>query len=113
MHIAYQTVGDGPVDLVWVPSLAHHVGLIWENPVVARWLQRLAALARLIVFDKRGTGMSDAGSGAETLEVRMDDVRAVMDAAGSTSAVIAGLATGARWRSSSPPRTRSGRSGSS
>jgi hypothetical protein len=53
VHIAYQVVGDRPIDLVWIPSLAHHVELNWENPVVAPWLERLAGLGRLIVFDKR------------------------------------------------------------
>ena len=94
VHIAYQVVGDGPLDLVWIPSLAHHVELNWENPVVARFLTRLAGLGRLIVFDKRGTGMSDRVSGDTTLETRMDDVRAVMDAAQSTRAVVVALGDG-------------------
>src|SRR5262249_49918363 len=93
VHIAYQVVGEGPLDLVWIPSMAHHVELSWENPVVARFLRPLAELARLIVFDKRGTGMSDRVSG-ETLEMRMDDIRAVMEAAGSDRAVICGLGDG-------------------
>jgi pimeloyl-ACP methyl ester carboxylesterase len=93
VHIAYQVVGDGPLDLVWIPSMAHHVELSWENPVVARFLRPLAELGRLIVFDKRGTGMSDRVSG-ETLETRMDDIRAVMDSAGSDRAVICGLGDG-------------------
>jgi class 3 adenylate cyclase len=93
VHIAYQVVGEGKVDLVWIPSMAHHVELSWENPVVARFLRPLAELARLIVFDKRGTGMSDRVSG-ETLETRMDDIRAVMEAAGSDRAVICGLGDG-------------------
>jgi hypothetical protein len=59
IHIAYQVVGGGPLDLVWIPSLAHHVEPNWENPVVERFLTRLAKLGRLIVFDKRGTGMPD------------------------------------------------------
>jgi class 3 adenylate cyclase len=94
VHIAYQVVGDGPLDLVWIPSMAHHVELNWENPVVARFLTRLAALGRLIVFDKRGTGMSDRVSDDTTLETRMDDVRAVMDAAGSTRALVVALGDG-------------------
>ena len=80
VHIAYQVVGDGPVDLVWIPSLAHHVELNWENPSVARYLTRLAELTRLIVFDKRGTGMSDRICDDATLEIRMDDIRAVLSA---------------------------------
>ena len=94
VHIAYQIVGEGPLDLVWIPSLAHHVELNWENPVVARFLTRLATLGRLIVFDKRGTGMSDRVSGDTTLETRMDDVRAVMDAAQSTRALVVALGDG-------------------
>jgi len=94
VYIAYQVVGDGPPDLVWIPSLAHHVELNWENPVVARFLTRLAALGRLIVFDKRGTGMSDRVSSDTTLETRMDDVRAVMDAAQSTRALVVALGEG-------------------
>jgi class 3 adenylate cyclase/pimeloyl-ACP methyl ester carboxylesterase len=94
VHIAYQVVGDGPLDLVWIPSLAHHVELNWENPVVARFLTRLATLGRLIVFDKRGTGMSDRVSDDTTLETRMDDIRAVMDAAQSTRAMVVALGDG-------------------
>ena len=91
VSIAYQVVGEGSVDLVWIPSMAHHVELNWENPMVARFLRRLASIARVLVFDKRGTGMSDRLAGGETLEVRMDDIRAVMDAVGSERAVISGL----------------------
>jgi len=94
VHIAYQVVGEGALDLVWIPSLAHHVELSWENPPVARFLDRLAELGRLIVFDKRGTGMSDRVSSDTTLETRMDDIRAVMHAAGSDRAVVCGLGEG-------------------
>ena len=89
--VAYQAVGEGPFDLVWIPSFAHHVELSWENPPIASFLRRLASICRLIVFDKRGTGMSDRVVGLPTLETRMDDVRAVMDAAGSDRAVVMGL----------------------
>jgi class 3 adenylate cyclase len=88
VHVAYQVVGDAPRDLVYIPNGPHHVELNWENPPVARFLERLAGLARLIAFDKRGTGMSDRVAGVPTLDARMDDVRAVMDAAGSNSAVL-------------------------
>jgi class 3 adenylate cyclase len=94
VHIAYQVVGDGPIDLVWIPSLAHHVELNWENPSVDRYLNRLAELTRLIVFDKRGTGMSDRVCTDATLETRMDDVRAVLAAAVSEHAVICGIGDG-------------------
>jgi class 3 adenylate cyclase len=94
VSIAYQVLGEGPLDLVWIPSLTHHVELNWENPIVAQFLRRLASVARVLVFDKRGTGMSDRLAGTETLEERMDDIRAVMDAAGSERAVISGLGDG-------------------
>jgi class 3 adenylate cyclase len=94
VHIAYQVVGQGKLDLVWIPSLAHHVELSWENPPVARFLVRMAELGRLVVFDKRGTGMSDRVSSDTTLETRMDDIRAVMDAAGSERAVVCALGEG-------------------
>jgi pimeloyl-ACP methyl ester carboxylesterase len=87
-YIAYQVVGDGPPDLVYVPGGPHHVELSWENPPIARSLTRLAGLTRLIIFDKRGTGMSDRVDGLPTLETRMDDIRAVMDEAGSRRAVL-------------------------
>jgi pimeloyl-ACP methyl ester carboxylesterase len=88
IYIAYQVVGDGPPDLVYVPGGPHHVELSWEFPPIARFLTRLAGLARLIIFDKRGTGMSDRVDGLPTLETRMDDIRSVMDEAGSRRAVL-------------------------
>jgi class 3 adenylate cyclase len=91
VHVAYQVMGEAPLDLVYVPSAAHHVELNWENPPIARFLGRLATLCRLIAFDKRGTGMSDRVVGVPTLEARMDDIRAVMDAAESDRAVLFGL----------------------
>jgi len=91
VNIAFQVVGEGPPDLIWLPSMTHHVELAWESPAHVRLLNRFAAVARLLVFDKRGTGMSDRLGGAETLETRMDDIRMVMDAAGSQRAVICGL----------------------
>jgi class 3 adenylate cyclase len=93
VNIAYQVVGEGQLDLVFIPSLTHHVELVWENAPQAQFFSRLASLGRLLLFDKRGTGMSDRVVGA-TLEVRMDDIRAVMDAAGSERAVICGLGDG-------------------
>jgi class 3 adenylate cyclase/pimeloyl-ACP methyl ester carboxylesterase len=91
VNIAFQVVGQGPPDLLWLPSMTHHVELAWESPAHGRLLNRFAAVARLLVFDKRGTGMSDRLGGAETLETRMDDIRRVMDSAGSEKAVICGL----------------------
>ena len=94
VNIAYQEVGDGPLDLVFVPSLTHHLELVWENPPQARFFERLASMGRLLLFDKRGTGMSDRFVGAPTLEARMDDIRAVMDAARSERAALIGLGEG-------------------
>jgi class 3 adenylate cyclase len=94
VNIAYQVVGEGPLDLVFIPSLTHHIELAWENPTQAQFFNRLASIGRLLLFDKRGTGMSDRVVGA-TLEERMDDVRAVMDAAGSEQAALVGLGEGA------------------
>jgi class 3 adenylate cyclase len=91
VSVAFQVVGEGRPDLIWLPSMTHHVELAWESPAHVRLLNRFAAAARLLVFDKRGTGMSDRLGGAETLETRMDDIRMVMDAAGSERAVICGL----------------------
>ncbi|MBI5015216.1 MAG: adenylate/guanylate cyclase domain-containing protein [Deltaproteobacteria bacterium] len=96
VHIAYQVVGDGPLDLVFVLGWVSHVELVWENPAAARFLRRLASFSRLILFDKPGTGLSDSVSVDQlpTLEQRMDDVRAVMDAAGSASAALLGTSEG-------------------
>ena len=94
VHIAYQVVGEGPLDLVYVPGWISNVELTWEEPSVARFFERLAAFSRLILFDKRGTGLSDRDVGFPTLEDRMDDVRAVMDAVGSTRAALLGMSEG-------------------
>ena len=91
VHIAYQIVGDGPIDLVVAPGFVSHVECCWEEPSYARFLRRLASFSRLILFDKRGTGLSDRLTGMPTLEHRMDDVRAVMDAAHSDRAAILGI----------------------
>jgi pimeloyl-ACP methyl ester carboxylesterase len=94
VSIAYQVTGDGPFDLVYVPGFISNVELAWQMPLQAEFFNRLASFCRLIRFDKRGTGMSDRISGAPTLETRMDDVRAVMDAAGSSRAALLGLSEG-------------------
>jgi class 3 adenylate cyclase/alpha-beta hydrolase superfamily lysophospholipase len=95
VSIAYRVVGEGPFDIVFVPGSGSHVELAWDLPVPLRtWYERFATFARVIHFDKRGTGMSDAVSPATTLETRMDDVRAVMDAAGSERAAVIGLSEG-------------------
>ena len=96
VHIAYQVVGEGPVDLVLIHGWISHLEYQWENPALARFLDRLASFSRLIVFDKRGTGLSDrvAESALPTLEQRIDDIRAVMDAVGSKRAAMFGLSEG-------------------
>jgi pimeloyl-ACP methyl ester carboxylesterase/class 3 adenylate cyclase len=95
VHIAYQVSGDGPFDVVFVPGFVTHMELQWKLPGFGDFLEQVGSFARLIRFDKRGTGMSDPVSGAPTLETRMDDVRAVMDAAGSRRAAFFGLSEGA------------------
>jgi len=96
VNIAYQVVGEGPLDLVFVPGWVSQVEVIWEEPTHELFLRRLAGFSRLILFDKRGTGLSDRVSldRLPTLEDRMDDVRAVMDAAGSKRAALFGASEG-------------------
>jgi len=94
VNIAYQVTGDGPFDVVFVPGSGSHVELAWEVPPIRTWFERFGSFARLIHFDKRGTGMSDAVSPATNLETRMDDVRAVMDAARSERAAVIGVSEG-------------------
>jgi pimeloyl-ACP methyl ester carboxylesterase len=93
-RIAYQIVGAGPIDLVYVPGWVSHLEYGWESPRVASFYQQLVRFSRLILFDKRGTGLSDRAFGLPTIEQRMDDVRAVMDAAESREAVIFGMSEG-------------------
>jgi class 3 adenylate cyclase len=97
VSIAYQVVGDGPRDLVYVPGWVSHLEAAWEEPTLARYFDRLASFSRLILFDKRGTGMSDRVPESElpTLETRMNDVRTVCDAVGSSEAALFGLSEGA------------------
>ena len=94
VNIAYQVVGDGPIDLVVVPGFVSHLELDWEHRGYARFLERLASFSRLIRFDKRGTGLSDRPGGLPDLETRMDDVRAVMDETGSERAALFGYSEG-------------------
>src|SRR5687768_8639872 len=95
LSIAYQVVGTGPIDLVHGPGSVSHLEYNWEEPGYARYLQRLASFSRLILYYKRGTGLSDRSSGIASMEERMDDVRAVMDAAGSGRAVLFGVSESA------------------
>jgi pimeloyl-ACP methyl ester carboxylesterase len=94
VSIAYQVVGEGPIDLVFFPGWFSHMDLQWTSPMIARFLERLAGFSRLILFDKRGVGLSDPVSSAPMLDERMEDVRAVMDAAGSEQAAVFGLSEG-------------------
>jgi pimeloyl-ACP methyl ester carboxylesterase len=93
-HIAYQVFGQGPADLVIVPGFISNVEESWENPSAARWLERLSRFARVIIFDKRGTGLSDRAAELPGMDQRMDDARAVMDAAHSERAVLLGISEG-------------------
>ena len=94
LRIAYQVIGEGPLDLVFVPGFISNIDLAWDDPLLAGFLRRLAGFSRLIMFDKRGTGLSDRIGDLPSLEVRMDDVRAVMDAAGSQRAALFGISEG-------------------
>ena len=93
-HIAYQVLGSGPLDLVYVPGFVSHLEHQWQNPRWAHMLRRLASFSRLIMFDKPGTGMSDRLGAIPTLEQRINDVRAVMDAVGSERAAYYGVSEG-------------------
>src|SRR4028119_1909701 len=94
LRIAYQVIGEGPIDLVFVMGFFSNIEVIWEDPVLAGFLHRLAGFSRLILFDKRGTGLSDRIGDLPSLEVRMDDMRAVMDAVGSPRAALFGISEG-------------------
>jgi pimeloyl-ACP methyl ester carboxylesterase len=112
IHIAYQVIGDGPFDLVLIPGILSHVEVWWEEPSSASFMQRLASFSRLILFDKRGTGLSDRVPDADlpALEERMDDVRAVMEAVGTQRAALLGFSDGgpmaALFAATYPERTR-------
>lgn len=110
VHIAYRVVGEGPIDLVYVQGAYTHLDVEWELPAYRRYCERLAEFTRLILFDKRGMGMSDRVPGATPLDVRMDDIRAVMDAVGSDSAAIMGESEGGPlamlFAAAHPERTR-------
>lgn len=94
VNIAYQVIGDGPLDLLFIPPFVSHLDLYWAAPETAAFFTRLASFSRLILFDKRGTGLSDPVSGVATLEERMEDVRAVLDACGSQRTALFGLSEG-------------------
>jgi len=110
VSIAYQVVGEGPLDLILVPGFVSHVEVAWEQPRLAHFLSRLASFSRLIIFDKRGTGMSDPVDSPPSMDERMDDIRAVMDAAGSRRGTLFGISEGGTlsllFASRHPERTR-------
>jgi class 3 adenylate cyclase/pimeloyl-ACP methyl ester carboxylesterase len=109
IHLAYQIVGTGPVDLVHIPGIFSHLEWQWEGPAYARYLRRLAGIARLILFDVRGLGLSDRSGELPILEQQMDDLVAVLDAAGSERAVMYGVSQGgpmaALFAATHPTRT--------
>lgn len=111
LSIAYQVVGEGDRNLVWIPGLISHLEINWELPATARFLERVASLGRTLIFDKRGSGLSDRDLGTGTLEARMDDLVAVMDAAGFNSAHLIGISEGAAlgllMAASNPDRVQS------
>src|SRR5262249_37910956 len=96
VNIAYQVVGEGPLDLIYVPGWISNMDTAWDDPNVSKFLRRLASFSRLIMLDKRGTGLSDPVplDQLPTMEERMDDLRAVMDAVGSERAALIGASEG-------------------
>ena len=94
MSIAYQVIGEGDVDVILIPQWLSNIEEYWDHPSAAYFLRRIASFSRLIMFDKRGSGLSDAVPDTQTLEERMDDVLAVMDAVGSERAVLFGPSEG-------------------
>jgi pimeloyl-ACP methyl ester carboxylesterase len=111
VNIAYQVVGEGPLDLAFVFGYLSHLDLIWSSPESAAFLRRLASFSRLILFDKRGTGLSDPVPGVPTLEERMEDLHAVLDAVGSQRTALFGWSEGGPmsilFAATYPERTRS------
>ena len=110
VNIAYQVIGSGPRDLVFIMGWVSHLDYFWAEPSFARFLHRLATFSRLILIDKRGTGLSDRVTELPTLEQRMDDVRAVMDQVGSNYAALLGVSEGgpmcALFAATYPEKTR-------
>ena len=110
LSIAYQVVGSGDLDLVMAPGFVSHLEWAWQQPDLRRFLERLASFSRLILFDKRGTGLSDPVPGPATLEDRVDDLRAVMDAAGAQRPALLGVSEGGAmtmlFAAQHPERTR-------
>jgi class 3 adenylate cyclase len=110
ISIAYQVIGDGPVDLLWIPGYQGNLEVMWEQPLVATFFAKLAAFSRVIVHDRRATGLSDRATSLPDLETRVDDTWTVLDAAGSRSTVVFGSGEGAHtaavFAATHPNRTR-------
>src|SRR5215216_88384 len=110
VRIAFQVVGNGPFDIVFIPGFISNLEIAWESPARAHFFLRLSSFSRLILFDKRGTGLSDRVGAVATLEEGMDDVRAVMDATGSERAALFGISEGGAlsmlFAATYPERTR-------
>ena len=94
VNVAYQVVGEGPIDLLFAPGFVSHVDLYWTDPMITSFMRRLASFSRLIIFDKPGTGASDPVARVPTLEERVEDMRAVLDAVGSERAALFGISEG-------------------
>jgi len=111
IHIAYQVIGDGPPDVIWTPGAISHLDLWWESSYFVRLFERVSSFCRLILFDKRGTGLSDRPTGVATLEERIDDIRAVLNAVDSERAHIIGVSEGGAmaclFAATYPQQTRS------
>src|SRR4051812_29278495 len=95
VSIAYQVLGDGPFDLVYAPGFVSNLETAWQEPLLASYYRELSSFCRLILFDKRGTGLSDRVADVPDLETRIDDVRAILDAVGSERAAVLGSSEGA------------------
>jgi hypothetical protein len=106
VHIAYQVFGNGPLDLVFTPGFLSHLENQWDQPDLSRWLLRLARFARVVMFDKRGTGLSDRAGELPNFDQRMDDLRAVMDAVGIERAALLGVSEGGPPGSRRPKSSR-------
>jgi pimeloyl-ACP methyl ester carboxylesterase len=110
VHVAYQVFGEGP-DLVMAPGFVSHIENYWDDPRFARWLRKLGSFCRVVLFDKRGTGLSDRVSNLPAMDERMDDVRAVMDAVKIERAAQFGISEGgplaALFAATHPERTQS------
>ena len=102
INVAYQVFGEGQVDLVVVPGFISHIENYWDEPTFARWLRKLGTFSRVILFDKQGTGLSDRSSKAPSMDERMDDVSAVMNAEGIEQAAIFGVSEGGSCLASEP-----------